>query len=121
MFNDAATVFIVRNVPDSVAYYRDALGFKVAFLYGEPTIYAGFCRDNVTIHLQDASQTKRQAGQGSLYIFVKDVDAVYAEMKTRGARIIKPPADYDYGLRDFDLTDPDGNHLCFGMETPSKS
>jgi uncharacterized glyoxalase superfamily protein PhnB len=50
-------------------------------------------------------------------IFVADVDAIYEEFKARGARIVKPPADDPYGMRDFDLLDLDGNQLCFGMES----
>jgi uncharacterized glyoxalase superfamily protein PhnB len=45
---------------------------------------------------------------------VRDVDAVHAELAARGARILKPPQDWDYGMRDFDLTDLDGNQLTFG-------
>jgi uncharacterized glyoxalase superfamily protein PhnB len=48
-------------------------------------------------------------------VFVRDVDAVYAELAARGARIVKPPQNYDYGMRDFDLIDLDGNQLTFGM------
>ena len=48
-------------------------------------------------------------------MFVRDVDAVYAELAARGARIVKPPQNYDYGMRDFDLIDLDGNQLTFGM------
>jgi uncharacterized glyoxalase superfamily protein PhnB len=38
-------------------------------------------------------------------------------MSGRGANVLKPPQDYAYGMRDFDVADPDGNHLTFGMET----
>jgi hypothetical protein len=30
------------------------------------------------------------------------------------------PANYDYGLRDFDVADLDGNMLFFGMESTAK-
>lgn len=30
---------------------------------------------------------------------------------------VEPKDDYPYGMRDFDINDPDGNHLCFGMES----
>ena len=33
----------------------------------------------------------------------------------RGAWIIVPPADRAYGMRDFNVLDPDGNTLVFGM------
>jgi uncharacterized glyoxalase superfamily protein PhnB len=45
------------------------------------------------------------------------VDSLYADVIARGADIPKPPQDYDYGMRDFLLYDPDGNQLTFGMST----
>ena len=113
----AATVFAVRDVVRSVEHYRDVLGFRVEFTYGEPTFYAGVERGDVLIHLQGAGETKRQPGQGSVYVFVDNVDALYEELSTRGARILKAPQNYDYGMRDFDLQDLDGNQLGFGMES----
>jgi hypothetical protein len=66
---------VVRDVLRSVEHCRDALGFHTDFLYGEPTFYAGVERDGVSIHLQAASETKRQPGHGALNVFVADVDA----------------------------------------------
>jgi hypothetical protein len=37
----------------------------------------------------------------------------------RGAKVLKPPQDYAYGMRDFDVVDLDGNQLTFGMGTDS--
>lgn len=117
----AATVMVVKDVPKSVDYYRDALGFQTAFTYGKPTFYAGVERDSVIIHLQAASETKRQVGHGAVNIFVTDVDVLYEELKSRGARTLNAPKDYPYGMRDFDVYDLDGNHLCFGMESKPQS
>ena len=113
----AATVFVVRDVLRSVEHYRDVLGFHTEFTYGEPTFYAGVERDGVMIHLQAASASKRQPGQGGVNIFVTDVDALYQELTSRGAHTLNEPRDYPYGMRDFDIHDLDGNHLCFGMES----
>lgn len=115
----AATVLVVRDVLLSVAHYRDVLGFRVEFTYGEPTFYAGVERDAVVIHLQAAIETQRQPGHGGVNIFVTDVDGLYQELKARGARTLNEPKDYPYGMRDFDVHDLDGNHLCFGMESSS--
>ena len=113
----AATVFVVQDVLRSVEHYRDVLGFRTEFTYGQPTFYAGVERGAVVIHLQAASETKRQPGQGAVNIFVTDVDALYQELKSRGAKTLNEPKDYAYGMRDFDIDDLDGNHLCFGMES----
>lgn len=115
-----ATVFVVQDVLRSIEHYRDVLGFRVKFTYGEPLFYAGVEGGNVLIHLQAASATTRQPGQGAVYVFVDDVDMLYAELSSRGARTLKAPATYDYGMRDFDIQDLDGNQICFGMESSSK-
>ncbi len=116
---DAATLFVVQDVLRSVEHYRDVLGFRVEFTYGEPTFYAGVERDNVAIHLQAASETKRQPGHGAINVFVTGVDPLYQELKARGARTTEEPADRPYGMRDFDIVDLDGNQLCFGESTSS--
>ena len=113
----AAPVLVVQDVLRSVEHYRDVLGFHVEFTYGEPAFYAGVERDGVLIHLQAASETKRQPGQGAVNVFVTGVDALYRELRSRGARTLNEPKDYPYGMRDFDVHDLDGNQLCFGMES----
>jgi catechol 2,3-dioxygenase-like lactoylglutathione lyase family enzyme len=117
----AATVFVVDDIAKSADYYRDALGFTVTLQYGNPIFYACLCRDEVTLHLLSARETKRLPGNGGICVFVRDVDGIHAELAARGANIIKPPQDYDYGMRDFDVVDLDGNQLTFGMESASPS
>lgn len=119
MFVGAATVFTVHDIVASLAYYRDKLGFDITFQYGEPVFYACLCRDEVSVHLRSAREPDWVAGHSALCIFVEDVDAVYAELAGRGARVVKQPQDYDYGMRDFDVADLDGNRLVFGMEAKS--
>jgi catechol 2,3-dioxygenase-like lactoylglutathione lyase family enzyme len=117
MLVGAATVFVVSDIAKSIAYYRDALGFDVTFEYGQPLFYACLCRDEVALHLLAADKTEQLPGHGGLCVFVKDVDAVHAELVERGAKVIKAPQDYAYGMRDFDLVDLDGNRITHGMES----
>jgi len=115
MMVGAATVFVVADIAKSAAHYCDVLGFTITFEYGEPIFYVCLCRDDVALHLLGAGQTKRQAGHGGICVFVRDVDAVHTELAARGAKVVKPPEDYAYGMRDFDVLDLDGNQLTFGM------
>ena len=117
MMRDSTTVMRVKDVLQARDYYRDKLGFDVAFEYGSPVFYIGLCSGEVTIHLVSAAETKHQAGQGAVSIFVDDVDALHADLVKRGAKVLKEPKDYDYGLRDFDVADLDGNMIFFGMES----
>jgi catechol 2,3-dioxygenase-like lactoylglutathione lyase family enzyme len=117
MLAGSATVFVVSDITAGLAYYRDVLGFEVTFEYGEPLSYACLCRDEVALHLLASSSTKRLPGHGAICIFVRDVDQIYAEVSARGARLLNQPEDRDYGMRDFDVVDADGNQLTFGMGT----
>jgi catechol 2,3-dioxygenase-like lactoylglutathione lyase family enzyme len=91
MMRASTTVFTVTNVLESAAYYRDKLGFDVAFQYGEPTFYIGLCSGGVTLHLISAAKAPRPPGHGAVSIFVDDVDALHGELVTRGAKVLKEP------------------------------
>jgi uncharacterized glyoxalase superfamily protein PhnB len=116
MMRGSTTIFTVKNVLGSLAYYRDRIGFDVAFQYGTPTFYVGLCSGHVTLHLIEAAKTPRQPGHGAVSIFVDDVDPLHADLVNRGAKVQKAPANYDYGLRDFDVADFNGNMIYFAME-----
>jgi uncharacterized glyoxalase superfamily protein PhnB len=116
MMKGAATIFTVQDLVASVAYYRDKIGFDVTFQYGEPPFYACLCRDKVSLHLRDANRNaKWVAGNGAIAVFVDDVDSLHVDLVKRGAKVLQAPRDYAYGMRDFDVADPDGNRLTFGM------
>ncbi len=72
------------------------------------------------IHLIAASATKRLPGNGGICLFVEDVDAIYLELAQRGAKILSPPQDSAYGIRDFNVLDLDGEQLTFSMARPEK-
>ena len=97
--------------------YREVLGFTVEFTYGKAALYAGVERDALLIHLQAAEHTNRQPGQGSGYAFADEVDGLFKELRSKGEYVLQASKDYPYGMRDFDIVDPDGNQLSFGMGT----
>lgn len=86
MMVGSAAVFAVTDMTASVTYYRDVLGFDVTFQYGEPIYYTCLCRDEVALHLNSSDNTRRLPGSGSLCVFVRDVDDLYAELVARGAK-----------------------------------
>jgi uncharacterized glyoxalase superfamily protein PhnB len=120
MLVGSAPVLTVRDIAASVAHYRDVLGFDVTFQYGTPVFYACLCRDDVSVHLVSAEKTERLPGNSAVAVFVDDVDALHAELSAKGAKVVKAPENYDYGMREFNVVDLDGNELFFGMGTGSK-
>jgi catechol 2,3-dioxygenase-like lactoylglutathione lyase family enzyme len=120
MMRGSTTIFTVKDAATSLAYYRDCIGFEVAFKYGTPTSYVGLCSGEVSLHLIAAAQAPRPPGHGAVSIHVDEVDALHADLLKRGAKILNAPKDQDYGLRDFAIADLDGNMIFFASETKQR-
>jgi len=114
-FENASTVFHVRDLNASLKFYTEILGFEQVFVFGS---YGGVKSGNVSIHLSspDGDVLHRPLGGGTIYIYCDNVDDYYATIVKKGAKVKGEPRDWSYGMRDFQVVDPDGNHLAFGCD-----
>jgi catechol 2,3-dioxygenase-like lactoylglutathione lyase family enzyme len=106
---------VMPNMPMSdlhagVVYYRDVLGFTVNY---EQQDLGVMDRDDVRMLL--VARTKKFTGIGSCYVYVRDVDALHAELRGKGANVLDEPLSMPWGLRQFHLLDSDGNEITFGQ------
>jgi catechol 2,3-dioxygenase-like lactoylglutathione lyase family enzyme len=110
-------VLQVADVSRSERFYCGKLGFTSHGAWGEGPDFAIVQRGKVTIALdrsRDGSVPNNQ--YWAAYIYVEDADALCAEVRAKGAEIVRGPEDMFYGLRDFDVRDPDGHLLAFGHD-----
>ncbi len=135
MLTGLTPYFEVFDMPASVAFYRDRLGFAVLFASPEVDTAEGrfshfvrVGRDGVDLMLNTAYDSNaRPAGRDEarwagcrhvhLYVDCADVDALHAEVTARGL-IAAPPAATGYGYRAFAATDPDGYRVVFHQPLP---
>jgi hypothetical protein len=85
------------------------LGFD-ARGYEGPERYGFADRGSASIHLSEWAEHDPLRTAASVYLYVSDADALYAERKALEnleGRLI-PPHDRPYGLREFAYVDPDG-------------
>lgn len=110
------------HVPDlkaAVAFFSDVLGFSVLVEMGD---YAYIERERVGVRLmQNHGDDGAPPGNRrfAYYIDVKDVDALYEELKPRLSKLptghVHGPANKPYGQRELLVLAPDGNLLAFGQ------
>jgi uncharacterized glyoxalase superfamily protein PhnB len=93
-----------------VAYYRDVLGFKVNYAQADIGV---MYRDDVTILL--IARTARHTGIGSCYVYIREADALHAELTAKGANVQGEPVSHPWGLRDFQVHDLEENQITFGQ------
>ncbi|MCX5661297.1 MAG: VOC family protein [Planctomycetota bacterium] len=100
-----------KEIKALAEWYRDALGFKINFFWGEPISFSMVERGSVEFGIAARDATY---GPISAFVIVEGVDELYAEFISRKVATSRVPTVQPYGMKDFDLTDPEGNRLCFG-------
>ena len=111
--------FLVLDLKTACDFYVEQLGFRVDFEYED--FYAGVERDGVMIHLKlsdtpDPSRLAKQQGDHlDIYFTVDDIEALYAEYKTRGVKFTQPLQTKPWDMREFVVWDNNGYILYFGQ------
>jgi catechol 2,3-dioxygenase-like lactoylglutathione lyase family enzyme len=112
----------VMWVPDlgaAVAFFVDLLGFRVLVQDGG---YAYVQRETAGVRIMDRTIYADVAPgdrRFAHYIDVRDVDALYAELKPKLDALpsadVHGPADKPYGQRELCILAPDGDLVVFGQ------
>jgi uncharacterized glyoxalase superfamily protein PhnB len=105
-------VFAVQNLGDALEYYRDKLGFTIAWTWGDPVSRAGVVLDDVEIQLEGAGLGAPGA-PSVIYCHMNGVGEYYEACRARGADIAMELGDRPWGMRDFRVRDPNGNRIGF--------
>lgn len=119
-FHSVSPFLASEDQPVSLAFYLDKLGFTLAWEWGQPVELAAVCRDEVELTLASRADAKPD-GISRLYLHIDGIDDYHAQLLDAGVVITVAIADRPYGMRDFSVTDPAGNVLCFGQALPQPS
>jgi uncharacterized glyoxalase superfamily protein PhnB len=112
----------VADVPASLAYYTEKLGFTQSWRWSPadqfsgqaPPTLAQVMRGHCVLFLAQ----QEQGGPG-MWIFLDletpaELDRLHQEYAAKGARIAEPPADRPWGMREMRVQDLDGHTFRVG-------
>jgi lactoylglutathione lyase len=122
-YRSAFPILYTDDLPLSLAFYRDLLGFAVTFAFpeeGEPGFVALALAGGAEIALADVSDPRAVHAHGKavrpasghgfeLCVYADDVDAAVAGLRTAGVPVLAEPVDQPWGERMAYVEDPDGN------------
>jgi catechol 2,3-dioxygenase-like lactoylglutathione lyase family enzyme len=120
--SEVAPFFVVADVPATLAFYRDQLGFEITFRGPSPDDeFFGIVRRDAAMIMFKAlddvdpmpNYNREPTFSWDAYFEVPDPDALAAEFAARGVPFSIPLTEGD-GLRGFVIEDPDGYGLYFG-------
>ena len=118
----SAPYFPVADVEQSAAHYDRVLGFQREYVGGTPPQFAIVSRDGLSIMLrlvpapEHISPNEKQGGTWDAFFWVRDVQALHAELRANGADIVYGPIVQEtYQMEEFAVRDREGYVLGFGQ------
>src|SRR5262245_10665572 len=108
-FHTATTYLVLENANKAIEFYRQAFGAKERFRMPTPDgriAHAEIQIGDSILMVTDAIQ--EPVTSTSIYLYVPDVDAVYARAVKAGAKAAMPVTDMFWGDRFGRVTDPFG-------------
>ncbi|HUO16959.1 MAG TPA: VOC family protein [Verrucomicrobiae bacterium] len=114
--------FIVSNVDQTIAFYRDKLGFETRFQQpNRNPFFAIIGRGGAQLFLKSQknispvpNSTRHPSMRWDAFVYTSDPDALATEFEQMGATFGVPLRDTHDGLRGFEISDPDGYVIFFG-------
>ncbi len=121
-----APLLSVFDMPTSINFYCDKLGFQIAGSDQKPTPdfdWVLLRLNGIELMLNTAYEKPERPANADpvriaahedvcLYFAAPDVDAMYEHLKKVGVKA-NPPRVAPYGMKQLYVTDPDGYLLCF--------
>jgi lactoylglutathione lyase len=111
-------VLYARNVDEVAAFYV-RLGFELQFRLPALDGTTGFVtlrRDAAELAVTTEDSPRQLAGiepgpgpRHELFVYVADVDATVAELRSTGVHVVREPVDMPWGERVGFVADPEGN------------
>ncbi len=125
MVRQIVPVFFTTDIPRTVAFYEDKLGFTCLSTWpqsdSEPPIYAIIARDRHAIHFRCAPPTLPNPDKYDdefldAYLHIDDADALYAEFAAKDVTFNRGLGNMPWHCREFVVKDCDGRLLAFGAD-----
>lgn len=110
----------VTDLARTIRFYVEKLGFNCNAMFGEPPVWCDLDLDGQSMMFNQpaAEATRRDVPRSSkdytiLYVTVAGVEALHGEYRRRGLGVTDLRVT-GYGMKEFELRDPDDNWLWFG-------
>jgi uncharacterized glyoxalase superfamily protein PhnB len=119
MIRRIAPQFFTMDIPATLAYYKDRLGFTCLGTWQDPPEYAIVVRDQHAIHFRRAEPPVANPDKYAdelldAYISIEDADALYTEYAAQGVEFTRELGNTPWETREFVVKDCDGRLLAFG-------
>ena len=104
-----------RTMRPMLDFFTVKLGFDIDTTLGDKPQFAMLKKDDQVVMLACKPIIPWPHKGWAMYIWVDDIDSLYAELQQRNAPIKAAPVLKDYGCMEFKVATPDRREIVFGQ------
>ncbi len=113
MLKRSSPIFAVTDVPQTVGFYRDVLGFRGDWLWGEPPTFGGCAMGEIGVMFARQPEIAAHVEGHQHHFFCDQVDELYQKHLELKAPIVEPIENKPWSIREYTVRDLNGYHLRF--------
>lgn len=122
VLNSTEAQLFVADIKASCDFYTEKLGFKVAFVYGDPPYYGQVTRDQARLNLRvvgepvflsDIREREHLLSASLTVASAKEIKQLFLSYQSAGVPFHRKLKKEPWGARNFIVLDPDGNLILF--------
>jgi ribosomal protein S18 acetylase RimI-like enzyme len=114
MLTGSNPILASADIPATLQFYKEVLGFESSWTWGEPPIFGAVIWGPVTLMFSLQPELATRVAGHQLAVNTDSVDELYALHVDRGAKIVSPVEDKTWGMREYIVEDLHGYHLRIG-------
>ena len=115
-FSTVTPYLLVDGVPALINFLQSAFDAEeiMRSTLGDGTVNHAQVKIGDSMVMMGQAQKEYPAMPAMLYLYVDDVDGVYAQALAAGGKALREPTDQEYGDRAAGVRGPSGNHILAG-------
>ena len=106
-------VLAVQDVSETVLYWHNVLGFPTKWTWGDPPNHGGVSWQGVFIQFSHDPQLASVSKGNSIFIRVRNLEALYHFHQQQNAEIIEPLENKPWGMSGYTVREINGYYIIF--------
>ena len=113
VFSHVEPIFPVRDIPETIRYWQEALGFTHQWTWGNPPGVGGVSWQKAFVQFMRHPVLAEASKGNAIWIRLRHVEDLYAFHRDRNAEIVAPLEVHGYGMVQYTVRELNGYYVHF--------
>ena len=113
VFSHVEPIFAVRDIPETIRYWQEVLGFPNKWTWGDPPGVGGVSWQKAFVQFHRAPALADASKGNAIWVRLRYVEDLYAFHQSKHAEIVAPLEVHAYGMAQYSVREINGYYVHF--------